>query len=78
MPLPFCLKCFSNRVSGSKRNVGKIPVPIRFVGEEPHRGGTLWLQRASIDQCAKFRFRSICHPGLTCWGVPSPSPAYTP
>lgn len=39
-------------------------------------GQVLRLLRASIDQCTKFRFRSICYPGLTCWGVPSPSPAY--
>ena len=33
--LPLCLKCFSNRVSGSERNVGKSPVPIRSVDEAP-------------------------------------------
>lgn len=30
-----CLKPFSNRVSGSERNEGKSPVPIRSVGEAP-------------------------------------------
>lgn len=36
--LPFFLKYFFNRVSGSKGNMGKIPVPIRSIVEEPHRG----------------------------------------
>lgn len=30
-----CLKPFSNRVSGSERNEGKSPVPIRSVDEAP-------------------------------------------
>ena len=44
------------------------------IGVSQHRESRHFL-RASIDQCTKFRFRSICYPGLTCWGVPSPSPA---
>ena len=71
-----CLKSFSNRVSGSERNAGKIPAPpVEGISKRPHRGSRHCL-RASIDQCTKFRFRSICYPGLTCWGVPSPNPAY--